>query len=127
MISRRSLFLSAIGTAFASASAFARSSFSQSAFSAAANSGRPVLIEFHADWCPTCRAQEKVVSALVGQADYKNVLVLRVLFDSQKDLLKRFRVRQQSTLILFKNGSEVGRAVGVTSSSGISKLLDKAA
>jgi thioredoxin 1 len=127
MISRRSLFLSAIGTAFASTSAFARSSFSQSAFSAAANSGRPVLIEFHADWCPTCRAQEKVVSALVGQADYKNVLVLRVLFDSQKDLLKRFRVRQQSTLILFKNGSEVGRAVGVTSSSGISKLLDKAA
>jgi len=104
MISRRSILLSAI----------------------AAKSGRPVLIEFHADWCPTCRAQEKVVNKLVGST-YSNVLVLRVLFDSQKDLLKRFGVRQQSTLILYKDGKEVGRAVGITSSSGISSLLNNAA
>jgi thioredoxin-like negative regulator of GroEL len=105
--------------------AFARSSFSDAAFKSAAKSGQPVLIEFHADWCPTCRAQEKVVNALVGST-YSNVLVLRVLFDSQKDLLKRFDVRRQSTLILFKDGVEVGRAVGVTSSSGIAGLLKKA-
>jgi thioredoxin 1 len=127
MISRRSLFISAMATLLAPSPAFARSSFSEAAFKSAAKSGRPVLIEFHADWCPTCRAQEKVVNALVGQSGYSNVLVLRVLFDSQKDLLKRFGVRRQSTLILFKNGDEVGRAVGVTSSSGIANLLKKAA
>jgi thioredoxin 1 len=127
MISRRTVLLSALSVSLLPLPAYARSSFSDAAFNEAEKSGRPVLIEFHADWCPTCRAQEKVVNALVGEAAYTNVLVLRVLYDSQKDLLERFGVRRQSTLILFKDGKEVGRAVGVTSSSGIAKLLEKAA
>ena len=126
MFSRRSIVLSGLAMALAPLPAFARSSFSDAAFKSAATSGQPVLVEFHADWCPTCRAQEKVVNALVGQADYSNVLVLRVLFDTEKDLLKRFGVRQQSTLIMFKDGQEVGRTVGETSSGGIADLLKKA-
>lgn len=126
MVSRRSVLLSALATTLTPLPAMARSSFSAAAFKSAAASGEPVLIEFHADWCPTCRAQEKVVNALVDQADFSNVIVLRVLFDTEKDLLKRFGVRQQSTLILFKDGKEVARAVGETSSDGIADLLKKA-
>ena len=126
MISRRSILLAIPATTLAPLPAFARSAFSDAAFKSAMASGKPVLIEFHADWCPTCRAQEKVVNALVGQADYSNVLVLRVLFDTDKEVLKRFGVRQQSTLILFKNGEEVARAVGETSSDGIANLLNQA-
>jgi thioredoxin 1 len=125
MITRRSLVLSGIATMLLPLPAFARSSFSDDAFTSAAKSGRPVLIEFHADWCPTCRAQEKVVNKLVGST-YGNVVVLRVLFDSQKDLLKRFGVRQQSTLIMFKNGEELARAVGMTNASDIADLLKTA-
>jgi thioredoxin 1 len=127
MISRRSMMLSALATILAPLPALARSSFSDAVFKSAAASGKPVLIEFHADWCPTCRAQEKVVNKLVGQTDFKNVVVLRVLFDKEKDVLKRFRVRQQSTLILFRDGKEVARAVGETSAEGIADLLKKAA
>lgn len=127
MISRRSICLSGLATVFAPLPTFARSSFSDAAFKSAATSGQPVLMEFHADWCPTCRAQEMVVDALVGQAGFSNVIVLRVLFDTEKDVLKRFGVRQQSTLILFKDGQEVGRTVGETSSDGIAALLKKAA
>ena len=126
MTSRRSILLSALAVVLAPMPAFARSAFSDAAFKSAAASGQPVLIEFHADWCPTCRAQEKVVDALVGEAGFSNVIVLRVLFDTEKDLLQRFGVRQQSTLILFKDGQEIGRAVGETSSSGISNLLNQA-
>jgi thioredoxin 1 len=127
MISRRSILLSTMATMLAPLPAFARSSFSDAAFKSAAKSGQPVLIEFHADWCPTCRAQEKVVNALVVDPAYRNVIVLRVLFDSEKDLLKRFRVRQQSTLIMFKNGEEMARAVGMTNPSDIADLLKTAA
>ncbi len=126
MISRRIFFKCSLAAAFAPSLAFARSAFSEAAFTSAAQSGQPVLIEFHADWCPTCRAQEKVVNILVDQSNYKNVLVMRVLFDSEKDLLERFAVRRQSTLILFKNGTEVARAVGETSSDAIATLLNKA-
>jgi thioredoxin 1 len=126
MISRRSIFLSALATMLAPFPAYARSSYSDAAFKSAAKSGRPVLIEFHADWCPTCRAQEKVVNALVGQSEYSNVVVLRVLFDSEKNLLRRFGVRQQSTLIVFKDGEEMARAVGMTNASDIAALLKTA-
>jgi thioredoxin 1 len=126
MISRRSVLLSALATMVAPLPAFARSSFTDAEFRAAATSGVPVLIEFHADWCPTCRAQEKVVDALMGQSAYKNVLVLRFLYETQKDLLKRFGVRRQSTLIVYRNGEEVTRAVGVTSSDDIANLLNAA-
>jgi thioredoxin 1 len=126
MLSRRSVVLSAMTTLLAPVSAFARSSFSDAAFTSAAKSGRPVLVEFHADWCPTCRAQEKVVNALVLNPAYSNVVVLRVLFDSEKNQLKRFRVRQQSTLIMFKNGEETARAVGMTSAEDIAELLKTA-
>jgi thioredoxin 1 len=126
MISRRSILLTAMATILAAVPAFARSSFSDAAFKSATKSGRPVLIEFHADWCPTCRAQEKVVNALVLDPAYSNVVVLRVLFDSEKTLLKRFGVRQQSTLIMFKSGEEIARAVGMTSASDIAELLKTA-
>jgi thioredoxin 1 len=126
MISRRSVLLTTLAATLAPLPAFARRAFSDAEFKAAAESGVPVLIEFHADWCPTCRAQEKVVDALMGQSAYKNVLVLRVLYDTQKDLLKRFGVRRQSTLILYKNGEEVTRAVGVTSPDDIANLLNAA-
>lgn len=126
MISRRTICLSGLAIMVAPISAFARSSFSEAEFESAAKSGKTVLIEFHADWCPTCRAQEKVVNTLVGQPDFSNVIVLRVLFDTEKNLLKRFGVRQQSTLILFKDGQEVTRAVGETSADGIAGLLKQA-
>lgn len=51
--------------------------------------------------------------------------VFEVDFDSQKDILREFGVQQQSTLIAFKGGKEVGRSVGQTSAAAIENLLNK--
>ncbi len=52
-------------------------------------------------------------------------MVFRVDFDSQKDVVKAFGARMQSTLITFKGSQETGRSVGDTNPSSIAVLLDK--
>jgi thioredoxin 1 len=125
MLSRR-LFMGVSVLLSLSASGVARASsvvtFSDSAFKVAKASGKPVVIEFHAEWCPTCRAQAPMLRSLAGE----NFAILTVNYDGQKDIVKQFGVRRQSTLIVFKNGEEVGRAVGITSESAIADLLAKA-
>jgi thioredoxin 1 len=124
MISRRN-FLALLGastSAIALSLPAAAASYSDAAFEAAKASGKPFVIEFHADWCPTCRAQSPVVRSLASG----KFTILTVNYDGQKTAVKKFRVRQQSTLIVFNNGKEVGRAVGITSEAAIGQLLAKA-
>jgi thioredoxin-like negative regulator of GroEL len=50
---------------------------------------------------------------------------LRVNYDRQKDVMKRFGVSDRSTLIMFRGAKEVGRVYGVTDPKAIQALLDK--
>ncbi len=107
-------------------SAFALTPYSETAFKAAQTSGAPILVEIHADWCPTCKAQAPIIGELIAQPQFKNLKVFRVDFDAQKADVRKFGAQAQSTLIVFKGGSEVGRSVGDTRRDSIAALLDKA-
>lgn len=99
--------------------------YTQAAFDTLAKQGKSVLVEVHADWCPTCRAQSPLISDLLKEKELAGITTLRVDFDNQKLVLKTFKARQQSTLIGFKGGKEVGRSVGDTDKRSIKKLLMK--
>lgn len=88
--------------------------------------GKSAVISTHADWCSTCKAQDKVLSNFMKDPDYKNVVFYQVDYDNQKDLLKTLKVRSQSTIIVFKNGKEVARATGDTKEAALSKLTRQA-
>lgn len=92
-------------------------------FSALQAEGRPILIHVTAPWCPTCRAQHPLVSDLAGAPENGDLVVFDVDFDSQKDVLRQFNVRQQSTLISFRGADERGRAVGITDPKAIAALV----
>jgi thiol-disulfide isomerase/thioredoxin len=94
-------------------------------FAAAQAAGRPILVEIRASWCPTCKAQEPILGNLEKQDRFKNLLVVLVDFDSQKEAVKAFGARMQSTLIAFKGSVETGRSVGDTNATSIATLLDK--
>lgn len=94
-------------------------------FAAAQAAGRPILVEIHASWCPTCKAQQPILGNLEKQDRFKNLLVVLVDFDSQKEAVKAFGARMQSTLIAFKGSVETGRSVGDTNATSIATLLDK--
>lgn len=101
--------------------------YSDAVFDAAQKAGKPILLDVWASWCPVCAAQDKVIAAKVlHNPVYVGAVILRVDFDRQKDVLKRFDVDQQSTLIAFKGGKEVGRVVGGTSEQvilGLTSLM----
>jgi thioredoxin 1 len=96
--------------------------FTREAFDAAAAEGKTILVDFHAPWCPICRAQEpKVKSRLNG--DYKHVVAFRVDFDSNVPLRKEMNVAKQSTLILFQGAREVARLSYTSEDKAIDELF----
>jgi thioredoxin 1 len=99
--------------------------FSAEAFKVAQASGSPILVEIHADWCPTCKAQNPILDRLTADSKFKDLVVFRVDFDSMKPVVKQFGAQMQSTLIVFKGAAEQGRSVGDTKQDSIAALLDK--
>ena len=131
MIDRRcvlSLSAAAFLTSFlpARADAPVATTFDAEAFKATLASGRPMLVEITASWCPTCRAQRAVFADLLQEPRFADLTIYEVDFDSRKDVVRAFGARQQSTLIVFAGGKEVGRSVGETRPAHIAALLDSA-
>jgi thiol-disulfide isomerase/thioredoxin len=100
--------------------------FDPSAFKAAQAAGKPIVVEIHADWCTECKMQNRVLNKLSDQPPYANLVRLRVDYDKQKDVVKEFKAKKQSTLVVYKGDKELARAVGITSEDKIRALVDKA-
>lgn len=130
MISRRFVLafcaIAAVAAFAAIVPAFADvTPFTTQAFQDAQKADKPILVEIHASWCPTCKAQKAILSDLLPEPKFKDMVVLRVDFDSQKDAVSEFGARIQSTLVVYKGDKEVGRSVGDTDPASIAALLDK--
>ncbi len=100
--------------------------FDQATFDTLQKQGKPILVVITADWCPTCKVQEPIVSKLLNTPELRPITALRVDFDKQKDVVKSFNVSFQGTLIVFKNGKEVDRSTGDTRQDRLAALLKKA-
>ncbi len=131
MLNRRHLMVAAAGALALGAAltvaplAQAAQDYSQQAFSAAQKAGKPILLHITAPWCPTCKAQKPILGKIEAEPQFKNLVVLNIDFDSQKDLLRKLRVNQQSTLIAYRGKTEVGRTVGDTDPASIAALVGK--
>lgn len=99
--------------------------YTPTALSAAQQAGKPVALHFHADWCPTCRAQEKSFQAL--KADKELDLTLLVVdYDKERELKKQLRVLAQSTVIVYKGSKETARSGGETDAAKLKAVLKSA-
>ena len=123
---RHFMIVFALLAALPSAQAASQQPFDAGAFQAAQESGKRILIEIHADWCPTCKAQRPILDKLSAEPGFSNIARFRIDFDTQKDIVKRFGAKMQSTLVLFKGKTEVARSIGETSEDKIRAMLNKA-
>lgn len=88
-----------------------------------ANSDKPVLIDFYADWCGPCKMVSPIVDEIANERI--DVKVCKVNVDEQPDLAMKFGVMSIPTLIVIKQGNEAARQVGAIPKSEILQLLDK--
>jgi len=86
----------------------------------------PVLVEFSATWCGPCRALEPVLERLASQANGR-FKVVKIDMDEAPRLVARYGVRGAPTVMVFANGEERGRHLGVTRPETLAALVDRAA
>jgi len=129
---RRRILLSAIPfaaglVALAAPMAFAatQAPYTDAAFAAAQSAGKPVLIEIDASWCPVCAKQRPILAQLMTDPALAKLVIYKVDFDSQKDVVRAMGANMQSTLIVFHGKTEKGRSTGETNPDAIKALLLK--
>jgi len=83
-----------------------------------------VLVDFWASWCMPCRLMVPVLNELAEETGEK-VTIAKLNVDEAKATASRFSVRSIPTLILFKNGKEVHRFVGVKTKDYLLRELDR--
>ena len=85
-------------------------------------SEKPVLIDFWAIWCGPCRMMSPIVDEIAETMGEK-VKVCKVNIDENQELAEKYGVMTIPTFLVIKNGSEVGRTIGVQPKEDILKLI----
>jgi thioredoxin 1 len=100
--------------------------FTKSQFDNLMKEGKPIIVHVHAPWCSNCKAQNSVLNVEMKSPAYKGVTFLEVDFDTQNEALRELNVSMQSTILVLKQGREVGRFTARTKESEIEELIKKA-
>lgn len=84
-------------------------------------SDRPVLADFYADWCGPCRMLRPTLEAIAE--DRRDIKVISVNIDEEDELADWFEISSIPCLVLFKDGEEVDRSIGLRPREAIEEML----
>jgi len=80
------------------------------------------LVDFYADWCGPCRMISPIMEELAGELGEK-ATIAKVDIEASQNTTAHFGVTSIPTVILFKDGKEVNRVVGVRDKETFSSLI----
>ena len=75
------------------------------------NSGKPMVLDFWAEWCGPCRMVGPIVDELATEYDGK-VVIGKIDVDNNDDVVSQFGIRNIPTILFFKDGVVVDKQVG---------------
>ena len=90
--------------------------FNQADYDKAKAEGKIIILDFYANWCPICRAEEPEIFAGFEELNNPDVVGFRVNFNDsdtgadEKALAQQFNIPYQHTKVILKNGQEVSRS-----------------
>ena len=93
-------------------------------FESVTNTGKPVLIDFWATWCGPCRMQAPILEEFDKQMEGR-VRVCKLDVDEVPAIAQRFGVMSIPTVVLFENGQEKNRSVGLVPKEKLLALLGR--
>jgi thioredoxin 1 len=81
----------------------------------------PVLVDFNATWCPPCQALHPILEEIADEGgDFK---IVAVDIDDEEELAEKFNISSIPCLILFNDGIEVDRKIGLQPKKRLQKML----
>lgn len=84
---------------------------------------KPVLVQFHAEWCAPCKALAPTID-YVGDVMADRATILKVDIDRNKDIAEAFGIQSVPALLLFKKGEVLWHNVGSIDKIGLLKVLE---
>ena len=89
------------------------------------NSDIPVLVDFWAEWCGPCRMVGPTLEQLAQSLEGK-VKVSKLNVDQNQEIAMKYNIQSIPSLVLFKNGNEVARIVGLSSKENYETFVNNA-
>lgn len=87
------------------------------------SSDKPTLVDFWAEWCGPCVQLTPIIEELANDYDGK-VNVCKINVDENSEVPAKFGIRSIPTLMIFKNGELVDKAVGFMNKNILASKLD---
>jgi len=79
-----------------------------------------VLVDYWASWCGPCRKMEPILKEIAQET---NIKIGKINVDRHKDFVRKQNINTVPTMILYKDGKEVERLVGLYSKDELLQLL----
>ncbi len=83
-----------------------------------------VLVDFWASWCQPCRMQSPIISDLADECQ-EDVKICKLDIENNKKAAQKLKIRSIPTIVIFKNGKEVERLVGIKTKNALKKIITK--
>jgi thioredoxin 1 len=86
------------------------------------NSGKPVLVDFYADWCGPCKMMAPILKE-TKDAFGDKVTIIKIDVDRNREVAQQFQIQGIPTLILFQNGQVKWRESGVVPANELKNIM----